>query len=270
LLTTIASQIALALERANMAEEMSEARALAQTEKLRGALLSSISHDFRTPLASIIGSASSLLDAGAHFSAEARRDLLLTIQQSGERLHRYVVNLLDMSRLEAGALTVTRDWVELADLIGTALARMEEALKRHRVVLNLPRDLPMLHVDFVLIEQVLLNLLDNAAKYSPPGSTITIAARDEGDALSLEIANACDALPSGELERIFTKFYRLNDSSDTKGTGLGLSICKGFVEAHGGSIAARATADRSGMVVVVRLPVTADARAFRREALVDE
>ncbi|MGE5147247.1 MAG: ATP-binding protein [Candidatus Eiseniibacteriota bacterium] len=270
LLTTIASQIAIALERALMAEEMTEARALAQTEKLRAALLSSISHDFRTPLASIIGSASSLLETGAQFSPEARRDLLLTIQQSGERLHRYVVNLLDMSRLEAGALTLKRDWVELGDLIGTALARMEGELEHHRVTLDLPRDLPMLDADFVLIEQVLLNLLDNAAKYSPPGSTIAIAARDEGDAIALEIANPCEALPAGETERIFTKFYRLNDSSDTKGTGLGLSICKGFVEAHGGTIAAHPTADGAGMVVVVRLPVTADARAFRREALVDE
>ena len=270
LLTTIASQIALALERAGMVEEMTQARALAQTEKLRAALLSSISHDFRTPLASIIGSASSLLEASAQFSPEARRDLLVTIQQSGERLHRYVVNLLDMSRLEAGALTVKRDWVELGDLIGTALARMEGELKHHRVVLDLPRDLPMLDVDFVLIEQVLLNLLDNAAKYSPTGSTIALAARDEGDAIALEITNACATLPAGESERIFTKFYRLSDTSDTKGTGLGLSICKGFVEAHGGTIAAHPTADGAGLAIVVRLPVTADARAFRREALVDE
>jgi len=232
--------------------------------------LSSISHDFRTPLASIIGSASSLLEASAQFSPSARRDLLVTIQQSGERLHRYIVNLLDMSRLEAGALTLKRDWVELGDLLGTALARMEGELARHRVALDLARDLPMLHVDFVLVEQVLLNLLDNAAKYSPVGSTIGIAARDDGDSIVLEITNACDALPIGDLERIFTKFYRLNDTSDTKGTGLGLSICKGFVEAHGGTIAARSTPDGAGLVLVVRLPVTADARAFRREALVDE
>jgi two-component system sensor histidine kinase KdpD len=269
-LTTIASQIALALERARLVEETAQSRALAQTEKLRAALLSSISHDFRTPLASIIGSASSLLEASAQFSPSARRDLLVTIQQSGERLHRYVVNLLDMSRLEAGALTLKRDWVELGDLLGTALARMEGELARHRVALDLARDLPMLDVDFVLIEQVLLNLLDNAAKYSPAGSTIGIAARDDGDSIVLQITNACDALPPGDLERIFTKFYRLNDTSDTKGTGLGLSICKGFVEAHGGTIAARSTPDGAGLVLVVRLPVTADARAFRREALVDE
>jgi two-component system sensor histidine kinase KdpD len=270
LLGTIASQIALALERAQLVEEMTEARALAQTEKLRAALLSSISHDFRTPLASIIGSASSLLESSAQFSPEARRDLLATIQQSGERLHRYVVNLLDMSRLEAGALTLKRDWVELGDLIGTALARMEGELKHHDVQLDLARDLPMLDVDFVLIEQVLLNLLDNAAKYSPAGSVIRIGARDDGDAVALEIANVCDVPPAGELDRIFTKFHRLNETSDAKGTGLGLSICKGFVEAHGGTIAARVTADGTGLAIVVRLPVTADARAFRREALVDE
>lgn len=270
LLTTIASQIALALERARLAEEMAQSRALAQTEKLRAALLSSISHDFRTPLASIIGSASSLLEASAQFSPEARRDLLLTIQQSGERLHRYVVNLLDMSRLEAGALTVKRDWVELGDLLGTALARMESELALRRVRIDLPRDLPMLHVDFVLIEQVLLNLLDNALKYSPPGSEIAIAARDEGDSVACEITNASDAVPTGDLDRIFTKFYRPNDASDTKGTGLGLSICKGFVEAHDGTISARAGRDGASLSIVVRLPVRADARALRREALVDE
>lgn len=270
LLTTIASQVALALERARLAEEMTQSRALAQTEKLRAALLSSISHDFRTPLASIIGSASSLLEASAQFSTEARRDLLLTIQQSGERLHRYVVNLLDMSRLEAGALTVKRDWVELADLLGTALARMEGELAQRRVRLDLPRDLPMLHVDFVLIEQVLLNLLDNAVKYSPPGSEIAIVARDEGDSVSFEIRNVSGPMPPGGLDRIFTKFYRLNDTSDTKGTGLGLSICKGFVEAHGGTIAARAGRDGASLSIVLRLPVRADARSLRREALVDE
>jgi two-component system, OmpR family, sensor histidine kinase KdpD len=270
LLSTIASQIALALERAQLVEEMTQSRALAQTEKLRAALLSSISHDFRTPLASIIGSASSLLESSAQFSPEARRDLLATIQQSGERLHRYVVNLLDMSRLEAGALTLKRDWADPGDLIGTALAHMESDLASHHIALDLARDLPMLDVDFVLIEQVLLNLLDNAVKYSPTGSTIDITARDEGDSIALEVTNVCDTPPTGDLERIFTKFYRLNEASDAKGTGLGLSICRGFVEAHDGSIRAHATADRAGLAVVVRLPVTADARAFRREALVDE
>jgi two-component system sensor histidine kinase KdpD len=270
LLTTIASQIALALERARLAEEMTQSRALAQTEKLRAALLSSISHDFRTPLASIIGSASSLLEASAQFSPEARRDLLLTIQQSGERLHRYVVNLLDMSRLEAGALTVKRDWVELGDLLGTALARMEGELGNRRIALDVPRDLPMLHVDFVLIEQVLLNLLDNAIKYSPPGSEIAIAARDEGENMAFEISNPTDAMLTGDLDRIFTKFYRLDEASDTKGTGLGLSICKGFVEAHGGTIAARRGRAGASLAIIARLPVRADARALRREALVDE
>jgi two-component system sensor histidine kinase KdpD len=142
-------------------------------------------------------------------------------------------------------------------------------LAGHRVELDLPRDLPMLDVDFVLIEQVLLNLLDNAMKYSPTGSTIRIAARDAGDALAVEIANLCRVPPTGDLDRLFTKFYRLSEASDTKGTGLGLSICKGFVEAHGGTISARAASD-GRLVFDIRLPVTADARAFRREALIDE
>jgi two-component system sensor histidine kinase KdpD len=213
-------------------------------QDLRDALLSTISHDLRTPLVSIIGAVSSLLTYGATYEENARRDLLLTIQAEAERLNRFVGNLLDMMRLESGALELQREWVEIGDVIGTALSRLTQALSRHQLIVEVDPGLPMLRLDDVLIEHVLVNLLENAAKYSPPQTTIRVSARREGRAIVAEVADEGLGIPAGDLERIFDKFYRVQRGDrHGAGTGLGLSICRGIVEAHGGQITARSPAN---------------------------
>jgi two-component system sensor histidine kinase KdpD len=263
---SIADEIAGAIERARRVEEREHAHVVAEAAKLHSALLSSVSHDFRTPLTTIIGAASSLRDRAAAFTPAGRRDLLTTIQESGERLHRYVVNLLNTSRIEAGALPLNRDWVDIGEPVSTALNHLAPASARSRIVLDLPRELPMIEVDFVLMEQVILNLLDNAVKYSPAGTPIRVSARDEPDRLVLEVTNAVTAPPL-DLDRVFERFYRQDARIGAEGTGLGLSICKGFVEVMGGTIAARGSA--SSVTISVTFPVTATARRFAAE-LADE
>jgi two-component system sensor histidine kinase KdpD len=263
---SIADEIAGAIARARRIEEREHARVVTEAAKLHSALLSSVSHDFRTPLTTIIGAASSLRDRAAAFTPAGRRDLLTTIQESGERLHRYVVNLLNTSRIEAGALPLNRDWVDIGEPVSTALNHLAPASARSRIVLDLPRELPMIEVDFVLMEQVILNLLDNAVKYSPAGTPIRVSARDEPDRLVLEVTNAVTAPPL-DLDRVFERFYRQDARIGAEGTGLGLSICKGFVEVMGGTIAARGSA--SSVTISVTFPVTATARRFAAE-LADE
>jgi two-component system sensor histidine kinase KdpD len=262
----IAEEIAGAIARARRIEEREHARIVAEAAKLHSALLSSVSHDFRTPLTTIIGAASSLRDRAAAFTPAGSHDLLTTIQESGERLHRYVVNLLNTSRLEAGALPLNRDWVDIGEPISTALAHLTPASAHDRIVLDLPRDLPMIEVDFVLMEQVILNLLDNALKYSPVGTPIRISARDERKCLVLEVTNDV-AAPPHDLDRVFERFYRQDTRAGAEGTGLGLSICKGFVEVMGGTIAAGGSP--SFVTISVTFPVTSTARRLAAE-LADE
>jgi two-component system, OmpR family, sensor histidine kinase KdpD len=256
LLEGLADQAAVAIERTRLVQEMEQAKVLTETEKLRAALLSSVSHDLRTPLASIIGSASSLLTFGDSYDEPTKKDLLMTIQEEADRLNRFVGNLLDITRLESGKLQLDREWTEIQDVIGTALGRLQNPLKQHRLMVDTEPGLPLLRLDFVLMEQVFVNLLDNAAKYSQPGTTITIEARQVMDTVTVQVADQGVGVPPQDLEQIFDKFHRVR-SGDRRaaGTGLGLSICRGIVEAHGGKISAVSAGQDKGTAISLVFPV---------------
>jgi two-component system sensor histidine kinase KdpD len=262
LLDALIDQTAVALERIRLAESVDEARLAVETERLRAALLRSISHDLRTPLSAILGAITGLRAYDAEYSAAARADLMATIHDEAERLNRFVGNLLDMTRLESGALELNRSMVYLDDVVGTALRRCAAVLAPHRVELELAADMPPLDLDFVLFEQVLANLLDNAAKYAAPGGTIAIRSRQDGEHAVVEVIDDGCGIPSEDLKQVFDPFYRVR-SADRRiaGTGLGLAICRGFVEAMDGRIVARNRADRTGAVLTVTLPLPARHRA---------
>lgn len=259
LLDALADQAALAIERINLAEDVERAKLVAETERLRSALLTSISHDLRTPLASILGSASSLKTLRDSLDAAAQGELVGTIMDEAERLNRFIGNLLDMTRLEAGAFVPSNDLVDLSDVIGSTLARAGKILARHEVRLDLVPDLPLLRFDPVLFEQILFNLFDNAAKYTPAGSVIQLRARRNGGVVRLDVMDEGPGIPLGDLERIFDKFHRVHAVDRRRpGTGLGLAICRGFIEALGGTITAANRADRSGAVFTLTLPIPAE------------
>ena len=256
LLDALADQAAVAIERTQLAEDIDEARVLAETERLRSALLTSISHDLRTPLASIIGTITSLRSFGKLYDEKTQDEMLATAQDEGERLNRFVANLLDMTRIDSGAIELRREMIDLSDVVGSALQRCGKVLSDHRVAVTLAPDLPMFPLDFVLMEQVLVNLLDNAAKYAPSGTTIEIDGRRENGNVVIEVRDEGPGIPVDDLERIFDKFYRVRSGDRQRaGTGLGLAICRGFIEAQGGTIVAANRADRSGAVFTIRLPV---------------
>jgi two-component system sensor histidine kinase KdpD len=257
LLDALADQAALAIERVNLVEAVDRARLAVETDRLRSALLTSISHDLRTPLASILGSATSLSGA---LDAATRDALARNIQDEAERLNRFIGNLLDMTRLESGPLPTRTSLTELSDVVGSALQRASKVLANHSVQMRLESNLPLLELDDVLLEQALFNLLDNAAKYTPAGSRITISAWREGGQVKLQVLDEGRGIPAGDLERIFDKFYRAGGPDHRRaGTGLGLSICRGFIEAMGGTISAANRTDRSGAVFTIALPVPANA-----------
>ncbi|TMB54725.1 MAG: sensor histidine kinase KdpD [Chloroflexi bacterium] len=233
LLETLARQAASALERVRLGSEAEQARLAVEAERLRSTLLSSVSHDLRTPLATITGAASTLLEPGSLDEA-AERELKEAIYEEAERLNRLVTNLLDMTRLESGSLALSRDWHSLEELVGTALARLERRAKGRPIKVSIPEDLPLVPVDGVLVEQVLVNLLDNALKYTPPGSPIVVTAASKDGAVTVELADEGPGLPVGAEERVFEKFYR--GGSGQRGFGLGLPICSAIVTAHGGRI----------------------------------
>jgi len=261
LLDALSDQAAVAIERTQLAEDIDEARVLAETERLRSSLLTSISHDLRTPLASIIGTITSLRSFGKLYDDHTRDDMLATAQEEAERLNRFVANLLDMTRIDSGAIELRREMTDLSDIVGSALQRCSRVLADHRVAVTLAPDLPMFPLDFVLTEQVLVNLLDNAAKYAPKGTTVEIDARAaEGDVV-IEVRDEGPGIPDEDLERIFDKFYRVRSGDRQRaGTGLGLAICRGFVEAQGGTIHAANRIGRSGAVFTIRLPAEELAR----------
>jgi two-component system, OmpR family, sensor histidine kinase KdpD len=249
----------LAIERLHLAEEMDRARVAAETDKLRTALLTSISHDLRTPLASIMGSASSLKAYRQSLDAAEQEELIGTIQEEAQRLNHFIANLLDMTRLESGALAPNLDLIDLGDVVGSVLRRAPT--QHHKLVLELEPGLPMLKIDPVLFEQVLFNLLDNAAKYAPADTTITLRARREGQAVKLEVLDEGIGLPEQDLERVFDKFYRVRVADKKRaGTGLGLAIARGFMEAMGGTISASNRTDRGeqggkGAVFTLTIPL---------------
>jgi len=252
LLEGMAAQVSLALGRARLVSERAEARIRAEQEHLRSILLSTISHDLRTPLGTITGASSTLLDPGPEATAEDRRMLLATIHQESRRLEKLVDNLLDLTRLESGQVQVRKEWVPVEEIVGSALNRLEAQLEDRAVALDLRET--WIPLDPVLMEQVLLNLLDNALKFSPPGSTLDIACRADGDAATLAITDHGPGLEPGEEERIFEKLYRGSRSASVPGAGLGLAICRGIIQAHGGSITAR-SAPQGGTRVIITLPL---------------
>ena len=247
LLATLAEQTAAALDRAFLAHEMTTAQSAAETERVRNILLASVSHDFRTPLASILGSATSLIDYRDQLDAAAQSDLLAQIKSEAEGLDVMVRNLLAITRIDAGALELTRDWVDLREIV----ERMVSAARRREPTLsletNLPAELPMVRADAILVEQALSNVVNNAISHTPNGTRVMIDAQVSPDAVVLRVTDDGPGIPADILPRVFEKFVRSRRENATRsergeGTGLGLAIAKGVVEAHGGSI----TAESSG------------------------
>ena len=253
-LETFANQTALALERTQMADEAQAAQVRAEAEHLRNALLSAVSHDLRTPLATITGAASTVLDGEARLDPATRRELLQSVYDEAERLNRLVQNLLEMTRLESGALQLRKEWHPLEEVIGAALGRLGTRLANRRVTTRVPPDLPLVAIDDVLVEQLLVNLLDNAVKYTPAESPITLIATATDRAVTVEVADRGPGLPPGEEDRVFEKFYRGQPTSG-RGVGLGLAICQGIVRAHGGRIWAQ-NLPEGGVAFLFTLPIT--------------
>ncbi len=239
LLEAFAGQAALALERVRLADETRKAQLLQETEKLQTALLNSISHDLRTPLVTITGALSSLDEMDAELKPETRKSLIVNAREEADRLNRLVGNLLEMTRIDAGAIHLLREPCELQDLIGSALELFAERAKDRPIRIDIPADLPLIPLDYVLMVHVLSNIIDNALKYSPAGSPIEISAAMEADQVALEVADHGIGIPQEDLTRIFDKFYRVRRPESVSGTGLGLAICKGIVDVLGGQISAR-------------------------------
>jgi two-component system sensor histidine kinase KdpD len=238
LLETFAGQIALAIERAHLAEEAEAARIAAETESLRNTLLGSISHDLRTPLAVIAGASSALGDAKLALDPQTRSQLAASIEAKAREMSELISNVLDLMRFEAGEVKLRRDWQTVDDLVGPALDRVGDRLKGHSLDVQLPNELPAVYVDAPLIIQVLANLLENAAKHTPPGTRISITAAADGQKVHVTVDDDGPGLPPGDPERLFAKFQRGREEGNAGGAGLGLAICRAIVAAHGGRIAA--------------------------------
>jgi two-component system sensor histidine kinase KdpD len=242
------------MERVQLAKQAEQSQILQARESLERALLNSISHDLRTPLVTIIGALSSLRDEALPQDDRKRRELLVGAWEEAERLNRFVSNLLDMTRLESGEMRLNKEPSDVLDLIGCARAAMENKLTGRELRVNLVDDLPLVPMDMVLMAQVLVNLLDNALKYSPSGSPIEMSASLAARQLQLEVLDCGPGIPGQDLKRVFDKFYRLPVPEGASGTGLGLSICRGIVEAHGGTIHAE-NRPGAGLRIVIRLPL---------------
>lgn len=252
-LTSIASQVALALEKATLAERARQVRLLEETEKLHTTLLNAISHDLRTPLAAITGALSSLLDDADLLSETARRELTQTAWEEALRLNHLVGNLLDMTRLESGSIKVVRQPCDVQDLVGATLAQMPNRLRGRLVKRRVPDELPPIDIDFALIVQALMNLVDNALKYAPAEEIVEIEAYQSGQEVILAVKDRGPGIPPEELEQIFTKFFRLQ-TGGVGGTGLGLSIARGIVEAHNGRVWAE-NRPGGGATFLMALPI---------------
>jgi two-component system sensor histidine kinase KdpD len=255
LLDALCDQAAVAIERISLMQDIDKARVVSETEQLRTALLTSISHDFRTPLASIIGSVSSLRSLWQKFPDETREDLLRTAQEEAERLNRFIGNILDMTRLEAGALAPSAQPTDIAEVADTALNQAKPILAQHRVRTDIPADLPLLNLDATLTGQILVNLLDNAAKYAAPGSEITLGISRNAQSIDVVVRDEGPGIPTEDLNRVFDRFFRVSGADRRRaGTGLGLAICRGFAQAMGASITASNRTDRSGAVFTLSFP----------------
>jgi len=256
-LAAFANQSALAIERASLAEQAQQAELLQATEKLQTALLNSISHDLRTPLVSITGALTSLDEQSDSLKEEYRKSLIVTAREEAERLNRLVGNLLSMTRIESGAIKLHLEPGDIQDVVGTALEQLGKRVANHKIHVDVPTDFPLVPMDFTLIVQVLVNVLENAIKYSPKDSLIEVAADlmdDANGAARLQIADRGVGIPSDDLARIFDKFYRVQRPESVSGTGLGLSISKGIIEIHHGQIYAH-TRDGGGTIITIELPL---------------
>ncbi len=259
LLDALMDQAALAIERVRLVEDLDRAKRAAEADRLRSALLTSISHDLKTPLAAVLGAAGTLRSLSDDLDEHAKADLVATIIDELERLNRFIANLLDMTKLELGAVVPNAALHDLGEIVGSALERASKILSRHRVEVDLAKDLPMVQIDPVLFEQALFNLLDNAAKYAPAGTAVRIQSWRDPDGVGLMVLDEGEGIPPGDLEHIFDKFYRARKADHVRaGTGLGLAISRGFVEAMHGTIVAGNRADRTGAVFTIRLPIPAD------------
>ncbi len=252
-LETFVNQTALALERARLADEAQDARVRAEAERLRSSLLTSVSHDLRTPLASITGAATTILESGARLDSRTQQELVESVRDEADRLNRLVQNLLEMTRLESGALQLRKEWHPLEEVIGAALNRLGQRLANRRVTTRVPPDLPLVAIDDVLIEQVLVNLLDNAIKYTPSESPIAVIATATDRTVTVEVADHGPGLPPGEEDKVFEKFYR-GQPAGGRGAGLGLAICHGIIKAHGGHIWAQ-NLPEGGVAFLFNLPL---------------
>lgn len=259
LLDALMDQGAIAIERVHLVEDMDQVQRTLAADKLRAALLTSISHDLKTPLAAVLGAASTLRDMSTKLSEPEKAELLATVIDESERLNRFIANLLDMTKLESGAVLPNLAPHDVGEVVHSAVRRAAKILVRHRVAIALDGDLPMVDLDAVLFEQVLFNLLDNAAKYAPAETTISIRGWREARSVCLQLADEGEGIPAGDLEHIFDKFFRVQKGDRVRaGTGLGLAIARGFVEAMRGTIAASNRSDRSGAVFTLRMPFRTD------------
>ncbi len=256
LLSAVASQLGLAVERRRLRQEATEAEILRRTDELRTALLNAVSHDLRTPLASIMASGGSLLQKDVEWTEQEKDEFAGAIVREAQRLNRIVGNLLDLSRIEAGSLRPELDWYPIGALMDDVLGRLRPTTARHRLVLDVQRELPPVPLDYVEIDQVLSNLVENAVKYSPAGSEIRISARREGEEVRIEVADQGSGIPAEAMARLFEPFYRVEDGAPRpKGTGLGLAVARGLVEAHGGRIWAERQ-QGGGTIFVFTLPLS--------------
>jgi two-component system sensor histidine kinase KdpD len=252
-LQTFASQGALALERARLAQAESRARVLEESDRLKSAILSSVSHELRTPLSTIKAAASSLRSDDVHWDSAARPELIAAIDDEADHLNMLVGNLLDMSRIESGVLKPKREWNILPEIVESVLARMKHLAGEHRIEVDVPESLPLIPVDYVQMEQVFTNLLSNSVKYAPEKSVIRVRAFVEDESVHVVVSNQGPQVPQEHLERIFDKFFRITAADQVTGTGLGLSICKGIIEAHGGRLWAENVPD--GLAFNFTLPL---------------
>jgi two-component system sensor histidine kinase KdpD len=256
LLDALIDQAALAIERVHLVEDLDQAKRRVEADRLRSALLTSISHDLKTPLAAILGAAGTLKGFARELDDQGKVELIGTIIEESERLNRFIANLLDMTKLEAGSIKPNTARYDIGEIVGTALERASKILVRHHVEVEIAADLPMLELDPVLFEQVLFNLLDNAAKYAPPETTVRIVAWREDDTVKLQILDEGSGINPEDLERIFDKFHRAQKQDQVRaGTGLGLAISRGFIEAMHGAITAANRSDRQGSAFTITLPI---------------
>jgi two-component system sensor histidine kinase KdpD len=253
-LSAFTNQAALAIERALLAKQAQRTELLQATEKLQTALLNSISHDLRTPLVSITGALTSLDEQADSLNEENRKSLVVTAREEADRLNRLVGNLLSMTRIESGAIKLHLEPGDIQDVVGTALEQLGNRVANHRVRASIPADFPLVPMDFTLIVQVLVNILENAVKYSPENSLIEISADLLDAKARLQVADRGVGIPSEDLTRIFDKFYRVQRPESVSGTGLGLSISKGIIDIHNGSIYAN-TRHGGGTIITVELPL---------------